>query len=62
MGEGRRGEGEHAGHDMSAMGAEGGEMEMMAHEMGHGGGMSMEDLSLIFYGSWRGLSQLRGGL
>ena len=35
---------EHAGHDMAAMGAESGEMESMAHEMGHGGGMSMEGM------------------
>ncbi|MBI2758478.1 MAG: cadmium-translocating P-type ATPase [Chloroflexi bacterium] len=43
-GEGRRGEGEHAGHDMSAMGAASSEMEGMAHEMGHGGGMNMEGM------------------
>src|SRR3990172_2882453 len=30
---------EHAGHDMAAMGTEVGEMDAMAHEMGHGGGM-----------------------
>ena len=44
---------EHAGHDtlapaasagVAAMGAEGGEMEAMAHEMGHGGSMSMEGM------------------
>ncbi len=35
---------EHAGHDMSAMGAEAGEMDSMAHEMGHGGGMNMEGM------------------
>ena len=34
--------GEHTGHDMSKMDAASGEMETMAHEMGHGGGMSME--------------------
>ena len=34
----------HAGHDMSEMGAASGEMESMAHEMGHGGGMSMEGM------------------
>ena len=32
---------EHAGHDMAAV-AESGEMAATAHEMGHGGGMSME--------------------
>ena len=32
---------EHAGHDMATMKAETGEMEGMAHEMGHGGGMDM---------------------
>ncbi len=31
----------HTGHEMSA---EAGEMAAMAHEMGHGGGMSMEDM------------------
>lgn len=36
--------GEHAGHDMAAIGATGGEMESMAHEMGHGAGMSMEGM------------------
>jgi Cu2+-exporting ATPase len=35
---------EHAGHDMSKMDAASGEMESMAHEMGHGGGMSMEGM------------------
>ncbi len=35
---------EHAGHDMSKMDATAGEMEAMAHEMGHGGGVSMEDM------------------
>jgi Cu2+-exporting ATPase len=44
---------EHAGHDtlapaasagVAAMGAEAGEMAGMAHEMGHGGGMSMEGM------------------
>ncbi len=44
VGEGRRGEGEHAGHDMAKMDAASGEMESMAHEMGHGGGMSMEGM------------------
>ncbi len=43
----------HAGHDtpapasgagVAAMGTEAGEMEAMAHEMGHGGGMSMEGM------------------
>ena len=31
----------HAGHDQAVMGAEAGEMQAMAHEMGHGGGMDM---------------------
>jgi Cu2+-exporting ATPase len=35
---------EHAGHDMAAMGAEAGEMAAMAHEMGHGGSMTMEGM------------------
>ena len=35
---------EHAGHDMAAMPAKGGEMDAMAHEMGHGGGMNMEGM------------------
>ncbi len=37
MGEGRE---SHAGHDMAASG----EMDSMAHEMGHGGGMNMEGM------------------
>jgi Cu2+-exporting ATPase len=36
--------GEHAGHDMSKMDASAGEMDSMAHEMGHGGGMNMEGM------------------
>ncbi len=35
---------EHAGHDMSKMDASAGEMDSMAHEMGHGGGMNMEGM------------------
>ena len=31
--------GEHAGHDMSKMDASAGEIDSMAREMGHGGGM-----------------------
>jgi len=34
----------HAGHDRAAMGAESGEMQAMAHEMGHGGGMNMQGM------------------
>ncbi len=35
---------EYAGHDMSKMDTASGEMDSMAHEMGHGGGMNMEGM------------------
>jgi Cu2+-exporting ATPase len=40
------GDGAHSGHDMAAHAAHvpAGEMAQMAHEMGHGGGMSMDDM------------------